>query len=179
MAFPLQILCLRCWRLPCPCGFTPEGRCRRVSNLPKCFQIKTAKVLLYFPRSPMFRNKHWQCLFRAVRSISEHVSSMFSPKRRELATFGLWLEKCRLGNRVLKKGKKRELKPCVEHLPSALSLFLFPVFPDLQPLPRLVLSPTSLSGIYFFHTPPNPVCKNSRISLLFDGTLCSPPANKF
>lgn len=56
-------------------------------NLHKCFQIKTVKVLLYFPGSLMFRNKHWQCSFRAFWSISAHVSSALSPTLVELAIF--------------------------------------------------------------------------------------------
>lgn len=54
-------------------------------NLHECFQIKTVKVLLYFPGSLMFRNKHWQCLFRAFQGLSAHVSSTLSLRLVELA----------------------------------------------------------------------------------------------
>lgn len=85
LEFPLQNLCLHFWHLLYLCGFIPEGCCRQVLNLHKCFQIKTVKVLLYFPGSLMFRNKHWQCLFTAFWSISAHVSSTLSPRLVELA----------------------------------------------------------------------------------------------
>jgi len=176
-----------------------------VLNLHKCFQIKTVKVLLYFPGSLMFRNKHWQCLFRAFWSISERVSSMLSPRLTELAIlFYDW--KAQAWKHYFKKRKKEETEVLRETPAAARYLshgtptipgdscelgpvtacsgagcgtaspgprpahersftcacsslpVYFPSFPKSPALPsRIFLPPASITGRYFFHTPPNPV----------------------
>lgn len=68
----------------------------------------------------------------------------------------------------LDPGQQTSAVPLV---PSALSLFFpAPSPPSFHkspaPLLHIWLSPASLSGRYFFHTSPNPMCKKSLTSLL-------------
>lgn len=158
----------------------------------------------------MFRNKHWQCLFRAFWSLSVHVSSTLSDWWR--LQFYLVTQKCRLGNCIFLKKEIRQsaawdtcssclLQPrrpdgswgqpgaepgagcgtaspgswpadkcCSTRALSSLPVFSRPLPPSFHkspaPLLHIWLSPTSVSGRYFFHTSPNPMCKKSLTSLL-------------